>query len=58
LCDVLSTTDGRIADKFPEIGPENHIPVYSVASDYFFPYNNCHLIRLGFGMYLDAICDV
>jgi hypothetical protein len=54
----LSTFDGNIAHQFPNEGPDTHIPVYSVANDYFFPPREFHLIRLGFGMYLDAICDV
>lgn len=56
--DVLSTHDGNIADRFPDEAPDTHIPVYSVANDYLFPHKEFHMLRLGFGHFLDSICNV
>jgi HAD superfamily hydrolase (TIGR01456 family) len=50
ICDLLSTSDGKIAKKMPARGPENHIPVYCGADDLTFA-GTFSLPRIGFGCF-------
>jgi len=57
ICDLLSTTDGRIAHKMPVVGPENHIPVYCTNNDLNFA-SQFRLPRMTFGCFNATLKEV
>ena len=34
ICDLVTTTDGKIADKLPVVPPKSHIPIFAVNNDF------------------------
>lgn len=55
--DLLSTENGTIAQKLPEHGPVNHIPVYS-GNDDFTNLGEFRLQRIVFGGFNEALRTV
>lgn len=54
FCDMLSTSDGKLAKKMPMVGPETHIPVYCANNDYTYA-GTFRLPRITFGCFNEAL---
>lgn len=57
ICDLLSTSDGKIAKKLPEIGPKDHIPVYCTNNDLLYR-GMVSLPRMTLGCFNGALKEV
>jgi len=54
ILDLLTTTDGKIAQKQPENPPDSHIPVYCVNNDFQYA-DQFRLPRLAFGPFTRSL---
>ena len=52
--DLVTTADGRIADKFPKQAPDQHIPIYAVNNDFLYS-DTFRLPRLAFGPFTESL---
>lgn len=57
ICDLLSTSDGKVAHKFPLVGPEDHIPVYCTNDDLQFA-SDFRLPRMTFGCFNETLKSI
>jgi len=54
ICDLLSTSDGRVAQFMPEVGPADHIPVYCTHNDILWT-GEFRINRMTFGCFNEAL---
>lgn len=54
ICDLVSTEDGRIADKMPDVAPERHIPIFAVNNDFTYA-DQFRLPRFAFGPFTRSL---
>jgi len=54
ICDLLTGPDGKIAQKMPKVGPEEHIPVYITNDDIVYA-GKFRLPRIGFGCFNESL---
>ena len=54
ICDLMSTTDGRIAKIMPEVGPAEHIPIYCTHNDLLWT-GEFRINRMTFGCFNEAL---
>ena len=52
--DLLTTPDGRIADKLPKEAPDTHIPIFAVNNDFLYS-DSFRLPRLAFGPFTESL---